>query len=105
MPASAVARRTPAIGGRAASVFGASGETGWDMRVERVEQQGRFRLAPMAPRARMRKAQANGRPAQADGGGVSPRRAAVDRRRGAADDATAWSRGLAGRGGEPCGAT
>src|SRR5687768_13255883 len=31
MPASAVAMRTPAIGGRSGMVLGARGETGWDM--------------------------------------------------------------------------
>src|SRR5215213_9438101 len=50
MPAAAVARRTPMIGGRAASVFGASGETGWDMREGAVEERGgKSRGAPMPP--------------------------------------------------------
>src|SRR5215212_3288422 len=50
MPAAAVARRTPMIGGRAASAFGASGETGWDMRRKSGGGRGaRSRGAPMPP--------------------------------------------------------
>src|SRR4051794_6182932 len=50
MPAAAVARRTPMIGGRAASAFGASGETGWDMRRKSGGGRGaKSRGAPMPP--------------------------------------------------------
>src|SRR5215218_11038712 len=91
MPAAAVARRTPLIGGRAASAFGASGETGWDMRERAVEDTGQVPRRSYATLWSLRKAlDANGRPARADGGDVNPWRAAVDRRRESGRSCGAW---------------
>src|SRR5215204_492382 len=98
MPAAAVARRTPMIGGRAASAFGASGETGWDMRERAVEDTGQVPRRSYATLWSLRKAlEANGRPARADGEtstlGERPSIGA-----GRAADHAAPGAGLAGRG-------
>src|SRR5829696_2672812 len=103
MPAAAVARRTPMIGGRAASAFGASGETGWDMRERAVEGAGlKSRGAPMPPCGALAKrfkrtAARLGLTGETSTLGERPSIGA-----GSAADHAAPGAGLAGRGAKPC---